>query len=83
MYYVSILQSEKTGRYYIGQARSLKDRLKRHNHMLVPSTKHGVPWTMVFHETHETRADAMSREREIKKFKGGIFFKKLIGLWQE
>jgi len=83
MFYTYILKSQKTKRYYIGQTENLNNRLKRHNTGLVKSTKHGVPWEMTLYETFNTKSEACCRESEIKGYKGGIKFKRLLGLWKE
>ena len=83
MYKVYILQSIKHLRYYIGHTQNLESRLKKHNSGRVRSTKDGVPWKIVYTEIYNTRSDAYSRELEIKKYKGGIKFKRLLGLWRE
>ena len=83
MYYVYILRSAIMGRYYVGHTNNLQSRLGRHNDGLVTSTKHGGPWTIIHTEKYKTKPEAMRRELEIKKYKGGILFKRLIGLWKE
>ena len=83
MYTVYILQSIKNSKYYIGHTEDLESRLKRHNSGKVKSTKNGAPWKIVYQEKYKTRSEACFREREIKNYKGGIKFKKLLGLWKE
>ncbi len=78
MYSVYILQSKKTGEYYVGFSSDLKDRLRRHNQGQNPSTKAGRPWEVVYSETFPTKQSAWMRERQIKKYKGGEAFKKLV-----
>ncbi len=80
MYTVYILQSQKTGRYYIGQSENIVGRLVLHNAGRVRTTSSGIPWRLVQSEQYQTRSDAMKREREIKLYKGGVLFKKLLGL---
>ena len=78
MYTVYILKSESTNRYYTGQTNDIDDRIRRHNSGYEISTKDGMPWQIIHREEFTSRADAMNREREIKNFKGGNAFKKLI-----
>ena len=66
MFYIYILYSAKFDRYYIGQYEDVSTRLIRHNNKAVPSTKPYIPWELVYTETFNTRAEASSREREIK-----------------
>lgn len=80
VFFLYILRSEKTGRYYIGQTHDLEHRLSLHNQGRVRSTKAFLPWQLVHQESYETRLDSMRRESEIKGYKGGFLFKKLLGL---
>lgn len=83
MFKIYILKSERTNKHYIGQTDNLNGRLKKHNSGKVKSTKFGIPWTVIHFEECPTRDEAMKREKEIKNFKGGIKFKKLLGLWKD
>lgn len=83
MFQVYILKSIKNGKYYIGHTHDLNDRLSRHNGGQMKSTKEGSPWEIVYTEKYETKSEAYRREFEIKSYKGGIKFKKLLGLWKE
>ena len=76
MYYVYILQSKK--RYYIGYTSNLEERLRNHNSGKNVSTKYGIPWVVVYSKKFEDKKLAWLRERQIKKYKGGEAFKKLI-----
>lgn len=78
MYTVYILQSELKGIYYTGHTKDIQERLQRHNNGRVKSTKHGVPWKIVHLEKYQTKAEASKRELEIKSYKSGIKFKKLV-----
>ena len=77
-FWVYILWSEKLKRYYIGSTSNLEKRLKYHNYGKSTYTKRGIPWKLVYKEEHLTKELAWKREREIKKYKGGIAFKKLL-----
>jgi len=83
MYQVYILRSEKTGKHYIGSTEFIEDRLVRHNSGFVKSTKGGIPWVCIYNEPYESRSVACQREKEIKSYKGGIKFKRLLGLWKD
>lgn len=80
MYTVYILKSEKTNKYYIGHTIDITDRLKRHNNGSSKYTKKFIPWELVYSEEYNTKSKAYKREMEIKKYKGGIQFKKLLKL---
>jgi len=72
MYYVYILQSELTGRYYIGSTGNLEDRLLRHNTGRSKATKSGMPWQLVWQEEFSTRGEAYKRELELKSWKSHV-----------
>lgn len=78
MYYAYVLQSEKHHGYYTGSCQDIDNRLNKHNTGKVRSTKNGVPWIIVRKEAFETRSEAYRRELEIKSYKGGKAFKKLV-----
>jgi putative endonuclease len=65
-YYVYILYSPSIDSYYKGQTSDLVDRLKRHNSGHEKATKNGVPWTMVWNTTKESRVEALILERKLK-----------------
>ncbi|MCH7398606.1 GIY-YIG nuclease family protein [Belliella sp. DSM 107340] len=55
MYFVYVLSSTKTDRYYVRSTNDLEKRLRLHNLGLIPSTKGGSPeWKLVFHEVLKT-----------------------------
>jgi len=78
MFYTYILQSEKSGRYYIGHAEDIHKRLERHNTGKVTAKKNKGPWVLKYYEEYETKALANSRELYIKSMKSRVFIEKLI-----
>ena len=78
MYKVYILESKIYKRYYIGHTEDIVVRLNRHNHGLIRSTKSFRPWKVIYTEDFATKQEAYRRELEIKSYKGGSAFKKLI-----
>jgi putative endonuclease len=77
-HYVYIIQSEKDNRYYIGETADVKARLLFHNAGKQRSTKNRIPFNIVLVEEFETRELALHREKQIKSWKGGEAFKRLI-----
>ena len=65
-YFVYILYSESTDRYYVGQTQNLEERLERHNTGRNKSTKSGIPWMIVHFEVLPDRSTALAREKYIK-----------------
>ena len=78
MYFVYILKSENSDRHYIGCTNNLIKRLSEHNSCKTRSTKAFVPWKIVYSEKFESKEKAFRREKEIKSYKSGIKFKRLI-----
>ena len=78
MYYCYILQSEKSGRFYIGHAADILVRLSEHNTGKDMATRSKGPWKIVHSEEFSSRFDAAKRERKIKSWKSAILIRKLI-----
>jgi putative endonuclease len=78
-YYVYVLQSLKDFKYYIGSTSSVASRLDFHNSCLQRSTRSRVPFIIVYTEECSDRSSALLREKQIKSYKGGEAFKRLIG----
>ena len=79
MYKVYILRSGKTGKYYVGYTANIEQRLRYHNAGKNISTKPGIPWEICRVENFLTKQEAWLREKQIKSYKGGGAFKKLLG----
>ncbi|MDT8417597.1 MAG: GIY-YIG nuclease family protein [Lutibacter sp.] len=65
--FVSILFSDKSLRYYVGQTADIEKRLKKHNQGNVPSTKFGIPWKLVLKIEAANRPEALVLEKKVKK----------------
>lgn len=79
MYFVYILFSPKTEKYYIGSTDNLESRLKHHNSGATPSTKSGAPhWELKFIENLPDKSSALRREIEIKRKKRRKYIEWLI-----
>ncbi|MFC1631124.1 GIY-YIG nuclease family protein [Candidatus Omnitrophota bacterium] len=70
MYYVYVLKSGKDSKLYTGFTDDLKRRLKEHNSGEEPSTKHRVPFKLIYYEACLAKKDALARERFLKTGKG-------------
>ncbi len=66
MFYVYILQSQATRKYYVGSTQDVSNRLREHNHGESLSTRGGMPWEVVRIEEFPTRTEAVRREKQIK-----------------
>ena len=78
MYYVYILKSLKDNGFYIGCTKNIEKRILEHNKGKTISLRNRRPLVVVYHEKHDNVNNAYAREKEIKSYKGGNEFKKLI-----
>ena len=78
MHFVYILKSLKDGGFYIGCSTSVERRLEEHNVGKTPSLKNRRPLEIVYTEQYDNAEAAYKREKQIKSYRGGEAFKKLI-----
>ena len=73
-FWVYILQSESTGKIYIGHTSNLERRLQEHNDKHLGkqryTRKQQGPWIMIFSEEMPSRSEAMKREKFLKSGSG-------------
>ena len=69
MFYTYVIESERSGRLYIGSTGNLEDRLKRHNENRSKATKGRGPWKLVWARPFVTRSQAARLERRLKQYK--------------
>jgi putative endonuclease len=81
-YFVYILKSFKDGRYYIGSTSDVEKRLVKHNSGGNISTKNRRPLVVVYREKFSDKILALKREKEIKSYKGGLLFKRLLDIME-
>jgi putative endonuclease len=77
MYYVYVLKNE-AGNHYVGYTSDLLKRIKGHNSSKSRWTRKKGPWRLVHKEEYPTKREAQARERQIKRYKGGEAFQKLL-----
>ena len=78
MFYTYVIYSKSKDRYYTGHTHDLELRIERHNQGWSKSTKSGIPWELVYYETHPSKSLAMKRELEIKRWKNRKLIEELI-----
>ena len=70
MFFVYILRSEQSGKFYTGQTNDLDRRMQEHNDPLHNNRKfttlNAGPWELLHHEEYATRSEAMKREKWLK-----------------
>ena len=78
MFYVYIIESLISNKKYIGTTSDIDQRIRHHNSGANISTKKRGPWRLIYQETYENKKLAWLREKQIKSYKGGSAFKKLL-----
>lgn len=79
MYYVYVLESLKTGRYYIGSSANINERLKEHNSGDSFSTRNQRLWKVIYTEQKKTQIEARRREKFFKTGDGRRVLKNFLG----
>ncbi len=72
MFYVYILKSKKDNKLYIGYTDNLKRRMEEHNSGGNKSTKFRRPLELIYYEAYRSKADALIREKRLKRFAKGF-----------
>lgn len=78
MYYVYIIKSVTTGRFYVGSTSRVGLRVEYHNKGWSRATKGRRPWVLVHTEKYEDKSTGLKREREIKTWKSSKLIESLI-----
>ena len=68
-YYVYILKSIESDKFYIGQTQNLQDRIKYHNSGRSNYTKKYIPWVIFAFKEFSSRSAAMKEETKLKNLK--------------
>jgi putative endonuclease len=66
-FYVYIIQSDFDKSYYKGFSHDPLIRLQQHNNGETSSTRHLIPWNLVYIEELASKTEAIIRERSLKK----------------
>ena len=78
LYYTYVLENTLTKRHYVGSTNDIDRRLEEHNRGHTKSTRSRGKWKLLYVEKYNIEEQARKRERQIKSYKGGGAFKKLI-----
>ena len=76
--FVYILQSQKSGRYYVGSSIDVFRRIGQHNSNKVASTSKKGPWKVVLVQGYDSLKDARKIEYRIKKLKRRDYIDKMV-----
>jgi putative endonuclease len=80
-YFVYILYSLKDFKMYTGYTKDLKSRFELHQRGRVNSTKHRIPFELIYFEACRNQQDATHREKYLKSFHGKMFLKNRLKNW--
>ena len=64
-----IKSTSRPEKIYIGTTNDIKRRISDHNQGNTRSTRYFTPWILIYHEKYATKKEALSRERQLKKWK--------------
>ena len=78
MFYTYVLKSQKDRKLYIGHTEDVAKRLEEHNSGRVRSTKHRVPFTLLYQKVFPVRSQARWQERKWKTSWGRKQLEKII-----
>jgi len=78
MWYVYIIRNDTNKRFYVGVTKDIERRIREHNRNKRRSVTHFGNYCLVFSETFATLKEARNRESQIKSYKSGNAFKKLL-----
>ena len=68
-YYVYILASKRNGTLYTGMTSNLHKRIWQHKNKLIPGfTEKYKVTNLVYYEIHEDPIEAITREKQVKKW---------------
>jgi putative endonuclease len=76
--FLYILQSETSGKFYVGSTDDLDRRFSEHARGHTPSTRGRGPWKLVHKEEFATLLEARRRELESKRWKSSRMICALI-----
>jgi len=75
---VYVLRSLKNGRYYVGSTDNMERRLEEHNSGKNESTKHNVPFKLVFWQEFDDIRTARQIEYQLKSKKSRKIIERII-----
>ena len=78
MIFVYILESKKSGRYYIGCTSDVEKRLDKHNLGLVEATKKFRPYELKLKQAFQNISEARKVEARLKRLKRKDYLQKAI-----
>lgn len=81
MFWVYAVYNSKFSKIYIGQTKNLERRLTLHNTREFKrsfTSRFESDWVLIYKESHESRLEALKREKQLKSYRGRQFIKQYI-----
>ena len=81
MYFVYAVYNRKYNKIYIGQTKDFGTRLRLHKEHVFSNSFTAMfdgDWELIYKEAVEDRKQALSREKQLKSFRGREFVKRHI-----
>lgn len=81
MFIVYAIYNKKHDKFYIGQTKSLDQRIKFHNDSTFRgcyTSRFDGEWELIYSEKVSTCQEALKREKQLKSFRGREFIKQFI-----
>lgn len=72
-YFIYVLESLRDGKRYVGYTNNLRKRFLEHSSGLVKSTRHRLPFKLIYFEACIHKEDAKRREHYLKTTQGRRF----------
>ena len=79
-YYTYILKSFKNNKIYVGSTQNIEKRVDSHNAGKVKATQFYKPWKLLDYEAHNSKNEAILREKFLKTHQQKEMLKKKFGL---
>ncbi|MFH1559992.1 MAG: GIY-YIG nuclease family protein [Chloroflexota bacterium] len=81
MFYVYVLRNSQ-GQLYVGFTADLERRVRQHQEGKAGWTRTRGPWELVHYETFSDRAEALQRERNLKRGRTNKGLRETFGISQ-
>jgi putative endonuclease len=78
MWYVYVLKSRASGKFYVGITQDLSRRIHEHNSGKSKFTSGHVPWNSIYHECLGNTREARIREKYLKSAAGKRYLAKVL-----
>lgn len=81
MFFVYAIYNRKHNKIYIGQTKDIVERIYLHNKGIFKTSftsRYDGIWILIYKEELKTRNESLTREKQLKSFRGREFIKKFI-----